>query len=80
NSNIDLLFEEKELEEETLEFDIEAVNIDMRDELVIKKFLDINTFRQCQDNKTCLQESTTSTKDGLVIEPILKIQPGLLDR
>ncbi|CAG8817258.1 27872_t:CDS:1, partial [Racocetra persica] len=46
NSNIDLLFEEEGLEE-TLEFDIEAVNIDMRDELVMEEFFDMNIFGQC---------------------------------
>ncbi|CAG8717112.1 6704_t:CDS:2, partial [Racocetra persica] len=66
NSNIDLLFEEEELEEETLEFDIKVVNIDIRDELVIEEFFDMNIFRQYQDNETCFQEPTTSTKDWTI--------------
>ncbi|CAG8476597.1 34728_t:CDS:2 [Racocetra persica] len=51
NSNIDLLFKKEELEKETLEFDIEVVNIDMRNELVIEEFFDMKTFRQRQDKR-----------------------------
>ncbi|CAG8723229.1 26794_t:CDS:2 [Gigaspora margarita] len=44
NSDNNLLFEEEEFEKEPLEFDVEAVTINMNDELMIEEFFDMEVF------------------------------------
>ncbi|CAG8439049.1 11149_t:CDS:2 [Scutellospora calospora] len=56
NSSINLFFEEERFEE-PLEYDVEAVSIDMNDVLVIEEFFEISNFRQ--DNKV-INESSSS--------------------
>ncbi|CAG8667287.1 10769_t:CDS:1 [Racocetra fulgida] len=67
NPNIDLLFEEKEFEK-PLEFDVEAISIDIKDKLIIEEFFDIDAFEQSQNisaesSDTHLQNAAVSTKD-----------------
>ncbi|CAG8842012.1 41280_t:CDS:1, partial [Gigaspora margarita] len=68
NSDNNLLFEEKGFEKEPLEFDIEAITIDMNDELMIEEFFDIEVFERNQNisnesSDTYLQNAIISTKD-----------------
>ncbi|CAG8696731.1 13831_t:CDS:2, partial [Dentiscutata erythropus] len=61
------LFEEEEFEE-PLEFEVEAVNIDINDELVMDKFFDIGIFEQLEqevvdESSTIHFQNSINTKD-----------------
>ncbi|CAG8585680.1 38524_t:CDS:1, partial [Gigaspora margarita] len=69
NSGIDI-FEEEELEE-PLEFEIEAVNIAINDELVMDKFFNIGIFEQqkqevVDESSTIHIQNSNSTKNWLI--------------
>ncbi|CAG8746272.1 14994_t:CDS:2, partial [Dentiscutata erythropus] len=59
---------EEGLEEKPLEFDVEAVTIDMNDELIIEEFFNMDAFERNQNisdenSDTYLQNAVISTED-----------------
>ncbi|CAG8773779.1 1311_t:CDS:1, partial [Dentiscutata erythropus] len=58
NTSFDFFFEEEGLEEESLDFDIEAVSITIDDDLMLEKFFDLGAFEQ---NQEIVEESSSIT-------------------